>query len=128
MVWFVLFQPQDFRCGVTWKDGVPFFFQEIFCTTKSSVEFFTLGDGGCVAPEFGRANDAIICVERNEAVLLSADPDGADFVFSRAEFGDDFLNRFVGGGDPFSGVLFEMALGEALNEGVGLGGGREDFA
>lgn len=125
---FVLFEPEDFGSGVAWQDGVSFFFEQIFRTAEGAVKFFAFSEGGGVAPEFGGADDAIICVEWDEAVLLSADTDGADFVFAGPELGDDFLNGFVGSGDPFGGVLFEVAFWEALDEGVSLGGGCEEFA
>ncbi len=83
---FVLLEPQDFRGGVPGEDGVSLLFQEVFCAAEDAVEFVTFGDGGRVAPEFCGADDVIICVEGDEAVLLATDADCADLVFSGAEF------------------------------------------
>jgi hypothetical protein len=87
-------------------------------------ELASLGGGGGIAPELGRADGLAIFVEDDGAVLLAGDantPDGA-----RVELGADLGGDRGHGVEPGLWMLFEMTPGQARDDVVARAGACED--
>src|SRR6201999_1951705 len=69
-----------------------------------------------IAPEFGWPDHLTGGVQDDEAVLLSADANGADLVFSFTECGETSLNGLVHRFDPNPGILFHVSVGQTRNQ------------
>src|SRR5206468_6717107 len=81
--WLALFHPENLRRGEAWKHRIADRANGRFQTPDFRHDFVALGGCRSVAPEFGRANDLAVLVERNETVLLAAHADGLDFARAR---------------------------------------------
>ena len=125
---FVLFQPKDLRCGEAWKNVVAREVDHGGGSTKGGADFVALGSGRGIAPEFGRANDLVIGIERHEAVLLTGNADAHNLGFAGAEVGEDLAHGLLEGIPPNGGILLEVAGGQSLHQAVGFAGGGDDFS
>src|SRR5262245_50522130 len=75
----MLFQPKDFWGGESRQDRVTQETQSLLRATQLIGNLFAFRGGGGVAPEFGGANDVSFLVQRDEAMLLATDSNGAHF-------------------------------------------------
>lgn len=77
-VWFVSFEPENLTGGVSGEDEVALVTKKLLAASVGGCDGFTLGDCGCVAPEFDVVKYVSGCVNGDEAVLLSGDSDCGD--------------------------------------------------
>jgi len=76
---FILTNPEDLRRRVTGKHGVAGEFHDLGLSSEGVGQLGAFSGGGGIAPEFGRADDLILGIEKNQSVLLAADTDSGNF-------------------------------------------------
>src|SRR5262245_17254381 len=79
ILWLVFLQPKDFGGRKPGQHRVSQCTDRLFRASQFFSDLVALGNGRRVAPQFRRTDDFAVSVERNEAVLLSADADRLDF-------------------------------------------------
>ncbi len=122
-----MFQPQQLGRGVARQHRVADEFDQPVDPAKFLVEFLTLGLGRDVAPELGRPERVARLIERDEAVLLAADPDGFDLAPPFAHLFETLGDGFSSGVEPDFRILFDMPGRQALDRAVGPLRERDHF-
>jgi len=128
MLGLMLFEPENLRCREAGQHGIAQQPDGLFLAPEPFHDLFAFGGGGGVTPQFGRADHLAVLVQRDEPVLLAADPDGLDLGSRGLGLTQRPPNRRRGGVTPGVRVLFLGAGGQVGQEVVLLGGGGQDAA
>jgi len=128
MIGFVLLQPEELGNGVTGQHRVPGAGDEPLFSAEGGRELIALNDSRGIAPELGGTDHLIVRIKNDEAVLLTAHPDAADFGATIAELIEATRDRRFHRRDPVRRVLFEMTGGQAGDQLIRLRGLGHDGA
>jgi hypothetical protein len=125
MIGLVLLQPQALGGEGARVDRVARQLDQPRRAAEGAGDLVGLALGGAVDAELGRADDAVAFIEHDHPAGWRGDADARDRAPGVAQTGEALAHRLVGRGDPARGVLFAVAVGQALDPGMGgrgLGG------
>jgi hypothetical protein len=128
ILWLMLFQPKYLAGGEAGEDGVANGLDSGFGAPEGGGDIGTFLGGGGVAPELRGPDNLTGLVERDEAMLLAADPDGDDVGAAGLGGLERRFDGLAGGVDPVLRTLFLDARREVRNQVVRGGSGTEDLA
>src|SRR6202790_3360233 len=124
----VLAQPQDLWSGIACAHRVPDERDDAGRPAEMIRDLIALGAGRCVVPQLRWADNPVLLVENDKAVLLATDTDAANLFFERAKFGDDFSNGLFRGVDPILRILFHSADWRIGDKSIGFLCRSENFS
>jgi UDP-3-O-[3-hydroxymyristoyl] glucosamine N-acyltransferase len=123
----VLADPKDFGCGKASEGGVANEVDEAGSAAGFGFDLVALLGGALIVPEEGGAEGARAVGEEDAAMHLTGQADGGDVRGAKAGGFEAGACGANGGEPPVERVLLGPA-GLGLADGVGGGGGGEDFA
>src|SRR5262245_19529089 len=125
---FAFLQPENLRRGEARRHAVAHGLDGLIHTAERLNDLFAFGTCRSVAPELSSADDLIVCVERDEAVLLARNPYAAHAGAVDAQFIERGFDACAHGGDPYRRMLLLVACGQAFDQLVRLARARHDLA
>ncbi len=124
----LLLHPHDLGDGVAGQHGIAGEVNDAGLTAEFVGDLRTLCLGGGIAPQLGRADDLVLGIEGDEAVLLTADADAADVFFLGADLLEALFDAGLHRLQPDLGILFQVPRRQAWDEAVVLAAAGQDLA